>query len=62
LAPPLPARAVGFGITGLVALLIPFADLLVAPALAAGATLLVLDLEDRDGEGEWRETYAKRYQ
>ena len=49
-------EAVGFGIAGLVALLIPFADLLVAPALAAGATLLVLDLEDRDGEREWRET------
>ena len=45
------AEAVGFGITGLVALLIPFADLLVAPALAVGATLMVLDLEDRDGEG-----------
>ena len=43
-------EAVGFGITGLVALLIPFADLLVAPALAVGATLLVLDLEDRDGD------------
>ena len=56
------AEAVGFGITGLVALLIPLADLLVAPALAVGATLLVLGLEDRDGEGEWRETYAKRYQ
>ena len=56
------SEAVGFGIAGLIALLIPFADLLVAPALAAGATLLVLGLEDRDGEGEWRETYAKRYQ
>jgi CysZ protein len=55
-------EAVGFGVAGLVALLIPFADLLVAPALAAGATLLVIDLEGRDGEGEWRETYAKRYQ
>jgi CysZ protein len=55
-------EAVGFGVTGLIALLIPFADLLVAPALAAGATLLVLDLEDRDGEGEWREAHAKRYQ
>lgn len=45
-------EAVGFGVAGLVALLIPFADLLVAPALAAGATLLVIDLEDRDGEAE----------
>ncbi len=39
------AEAMGFGLAGLVALLIPFADLLVAPALAAGATLMVLDLE-----------------
>jgi CysZ protein len=55
-------EALGFGIAGLVALLIPFADLLVAPALAAGATLLVLDLERRDGDRQWRDTYAKRYQ
>lgn len=55
-------EALGFGVAGLVALLIPFADLLAAPALAVGATLLVLGLEGRDGEGEWRETYAKRYQ
>jgi CysZ protein len=55
-------EAVGFGVAGLVALLIPFADLLVAPALAAGATLLVVDLEGRDGEGEWRAAHAKRYQ
>ena len=55
-------EAVGFGIAGLVALLIPFADLLAAPALSVGATLLVLDLEDRDGKREWRETSAKRYQ
>jgi uncharacterized protein involved in cysteine biosynthesis len=45
------AEAVGFGLAGLVAFLIPLADLLVAPALAAGATLLVLDLEERDGKG-----------
>lgn len=44
------AEAVGFGLAGLLAFLIPLADLLVAPALAAGATLLVVDLEDRDGE------------
>ncbi len=43
-------ETVGFGLAGLLAFLIPFADLLVAPALAAGATLLVLDLEARDGE------------
>jgi CysZ protein len=41
-------EAMGFGVAGLVALLIPFADLLVAPALAAGATLLVLDMEARN--------------
>ena len=39
-----------------------FADLLAAPALSVGATLLVLDLVDRDGKREWRETSAKRYQ
>ena len=42
------AEALGFGLAGLVALLVPFADLLVAPALAVGGTLLVLDLEDRE--------------
>jgi CysZ protein len=41
-------EAVGFGVAGLFALLIPLADLLVAPALTTGATLLVLDLEDRE--------------
>jgi CysZ protein len=55
-------EAVGFGIAGLFTLLIPFADLFAAPALAVGATLLVLRLEDRDGDPEWRETLAKRYQ
>jgi uncharacterized protein involved in cysteine biosynthesis len=43
------AEAMGFGLAGLLALLVPFADLLVAPALTVGATLLVLDLEARDG-------------
>ena len=42
-------EVLGFGLAGLVALLVPFADLLVAPSLAVGGTLLVLDLEDRDG-------------
>ena len=42
------AETLGFGVAGLMALLIPLADLLVPPALAAGATLLVLDLEDRE--------------
>ncbi len=53
-------ETVGFGVAGLFAFLIPLADLLVAPALAVGATLLVLDLEDRDGEGEGREPSEAR--
>jgi CysZ protein len=40
------AESVGFGIAGLVTLLVPFANLLVGPALAVGGTLLVLDLEE----------------
>jgi uncharacterized protein involved in cysteine biosynthesis len=36
----------GFGLAGLVTLLIPLANLFVAPALAVGGTLLVLELED----------------
>ncbi|MGH9323277.1 MAG: EI24 domain-containing protein [Vicinamibacteria bacterium] len=44
------AEAIGFGAAGLFALFIPLADLLVAPTLAAAATLLVLDLEERDEE------------
>jgi CysZ protein len=39
------AETMGFGAAGLLALLIPLADLLVAPTLAAGATLLAIDLE-----------------
>lgn len=35
----------GFGLAGMVGLLVPFANLLLAPALVAGGTLLVLDLE-----------------
>ncbi len=35
----------GFGLAGMVALLVPFANLLLGPALVAGGTLLVLDLE-----------------
>jgi uncharacterized protein involved in cysteine biosynthesis len=46
------AETIGFGLAGLAGLLIPLADLLVAPALAVGATLLVLDLETRDGAGQ----------
>ena len=40
------AESEGFGLAGMVMLLIPFANLLVGPALAAGGTLLVLELED----------------
>jgi uncharacterized protein involved in cysteine biosynthesis len=36
----------GFGLAGMVGLLVPFANLLLAPALVAGATLLVVELED----------------
>jgi len=39
------AESQGFGLAGVVTLLVPFANFLLAPALAAGGTLLVLDLE-----------------
>jgi CysZ protein len=38
----------GFGVAGMIALLIPLANLLVGPALVAGATLLVVSLEPLD--------------
>jgi CysZ protein len=40
-------ESLGFGITGLITLIVPFANLLVTPALAVGGTLLVLELEDQ---------------
>jgi CysZ protein len=43
-------EAVGFGLVGLLAFLVPLADLFVAPALAVGATLLVLHIESRAPE------------
>ena len=43
------AELVGFGLLGLVALLVPFANLLLAPALTVGATRLVLELDDASG-------------
>jgi CysZ protein len=43
-------ESTGFGLAGMVALLVPFANLLLGPALVAGGTLLVLDLEDVDAE------------
>ncbi len=39
------AESQGFGLAGMVGLLVPFANLLLAPALVAGGTLLVLSLE-----------------
>ena len=40
------AESMGFGLAGMVGLLVPFANLFLGPALVAGGTLLVLDLED----------------
>ena len=39
------AESQGFGLAGMVGLLVPFANLLLGPALVAGGTLLVLSLE-----------------
>jgi uncharacterized protein involved in cysteine biosynthesis len=39
-------ESLGFGLVGLVTLIVPFANLLLAPALAVGGTLLVLELEE----------------
>jgi uncharacterized protein involved in cysteine biosynthesis len=39
----------GFGLAGLVGLIVPFANLLLGPALVTGGTLLVLELEDASG-------------
>jgi CysZ protein len=44
------AESLGFGLAGMLGLLVPFANLVVGPALVAGGTLLVLDLEDVDAE------------
>jgi uncharacterized protein involved in cysteine biosynthesis len=40
------AESEGFGVAGMVGLLVPCANLLLAPALVTGGTLLVLGLED----------------
>jgi len=42
------AESEGFGLAGLVAMLVPFANLFLGPAMAAGGTLLVLDVEARE--------------
>lgn len=39
-------ESLGFGLLGLVTLIVPLANLLLAPALAVGGTLLVLELEE----------------
>jgi len=44
------AEVVGFGLAALVALLIPLVNAFLPPALAVGATRLVLDLEGLDAE------------
>jgi CysZ protein len=41
-------ESLGFGLAGLFVLVVPFANFLLAPALATGATLLVLDLQEED--------------
>lgn len=41
------AESLGFGLAGLVTLFVPLANLLLAPALAVGATRLVLELQDQ---------------
>jgi CysZ protein len=43
------AETQGFGLAGMLAFIVPLANLLLAPALVAGGTLLVLDLEDAAG-------------
>jgi CysZ protein len=44
------AESLGFGLAGMLGLLVPFANLVIGPALVAGGTLLVLDLEEVDAE------------
>lgn len=43
------AESMGFGLAGMVSLFVPFANLLLGPALVTGGTLLALDLEDVEG-------------
>ena len=40
------AESIGFGLAGLVTLLVPLAILVIGPALAAGGTLLVMEFEE----------------
>ncbi len=39
----------GFGLAGMLGLLVPFANVLIGPSLVTGATLLVLDIEEVEG-------------
>lgn len=39
------AESMGFGLAGLIALVVPFANFLLGPVLTVGGTMLVLDLE-----------------
>jgi uncharacterized protein involved in cysteine biosynthesis len=41
-------ESLGFGLAGLAVLVVPFANLLLAPALTVGGTRLVLEIEDLD--------------
>lgn len=43
------AESQGFGLAGMLGFVVPFANLLLGPALVTGGTLLVLDLEDAAG-------------
>jgi hypothetical protein len=40
------AESMGFGLAGLVTLLVPFVNMLIGPALSVGGTLLVLEFEE----------------
>jgi len=42
----------GFGLAGMLGLLVPFANVLLGPSLVTGATLLVLEIEDVEGGPE----------
>jgi uncharacterized protein involved in cysteine biosynthesis len=42
----------GFGLAGMLGMLVPFANVLIAPSLVTGATLLVLDIEEIEGRPE----------
>ena len=44
-------ESLGFGAAGLILLLVPFANLLLVPALTVGATRLVMELDDQPQAG-----------